>query len=85
MTDDAFDEEPQRLPLFATAAGPIGHDRPGRVRSTFRLNDPEASTPRPARVEPGRVGVPASLVPADEVPVSLLPRLGSGGLDWGRV
>ena len=90
MTDADFEGDPQRLPLFATTTGPNGHPRPGRVRSTFRLAEPAAEAAEPAAkapepVELRRVSVPASLVPADEVPVSLLPRLRSGGLDWARV
>ena len=80
MTDE-FDDL-QGLPLFSGRPVPNGQARPGRVRSTFRLDDPAPA----GALEPAYAvtQVPASLVPAAELPVQLLPRTGAAP-DWSMV
>ncbi|MGC3994775.1 MAG: CpaF family protein [Propionicimonas sp.] len=84
MSEHEFDQDPQRLPLFTGQPVPNGHAVPGRVRSTFRLND-RANPPTPEPAEPRQASV-TGLVAASDVPVSLLRRLpGAAGVDWAVV
>lgn len=91
MTDHEFEDDPRRLPLFTSHPSPNGHTRPGRVRSTFRL-DEGAAAERPAgpwsalSPEPEPVRVPLSLVTAAELPTSAVPaRPNPAGMDWAVV
>jgi len=82
MTDE-FDNL-QGLPLFSDQPAPNGHTRPGRVRSTFRLDD-TAPLPAPERARDIRQ-VPTSLVAAADLPVQLLPLPRNGVVpDWSAV
>ena len=86
MTNGPDFDDLGRLPLFANPPVPNGHARPGRVRSTFRLDgdaDPEATIRPGAARRPHPAG---SLVAAGELPVSLLRQVSSGvRVDWAEV
>ena len=78
---DPFVDDPMDTPLFASRPRANGHSRPGRVRSTFRLEpggDPQAAGPSV---------VPLSVVPAAQLPeaLRLRPKADADRMDWAEV